>query len=108
MRVVRDMLSDDGSMWHMAQYLLHRSHEQRMYWQSSLDLKHILPTRLKKLRARDKRIEELSAAKAAAPAAGDAAQLDTLQQQVGTVSKCRPTRTRVENGLNGLLCTGPW
>lgn len=47
--------------------------------------------RLKKLRARDKRIEELSAAAAnaaadagaAAPAAEDTAQLDALQQQVG-------------------------
>lgn len=40
---------------------------------------------LKKLRARDKRIEELSVAvatpKAPAPSAGDAAHLDALQQQ---------------------------
>lgn len=60
--------------------------------------------RLKKLRARDKRIEELSAAaKAAAPAAGDAAQLDTLQQQVGVLTPCWSACTTVANGCCGLL-----
>ena len=58
--------------------------------------------RLKKLRARDKRIEELSAAaKAATPAAGDAAQLSTLQQQVGPVSTCRSPVMKVQNGTTG-------
>lgn len=58
-------------------------------WSLEARLEQCTTYRLKKLRARDKRIEELSAAaKAAAPAAGDAAQLDTLQQQVGTFSTC--------------------